>query len=137
MTTPPIPSSSSASPPPQSSASFASSPAPDPASRAITSLSILLDQPLRITILDNRIFIGLFICVDPQCNIILAQAEEFRPPLDDVELERNREMYWPKSQRGPGEGEGWGGRQVGMILLPGKAVVKIEVEEGWEERRGG
>jgi len=104
---------------------------------AISSLTSLLHQPLRITIIDKRTFIGTFICVDPGCNIILSNAEEFRPEpttQEEREIRENRDMYWPRSRRGPGEGEGWGGRQLGMVLVPGKVVVKVEVEEGWEMR---
>ena len=104
-------------------------------SHAVSSLSaLLLLRPLRITTLDNRSFIGTFVCLDPQCNIILANAEEFLPdPVteEDREVRENREMYFPKSQRGPGEGEGWGGRQVGMILVPGKELRTVEAEERW------
>ena len=110
---------------------------PPSQSQAVSSLTSLLNQPLRVTIIDRRTFIGTFICIDRGCNIILSNAEEFRPPPADEEEDemlRNRDMYWPKSQRADGEGEGWGGRQVGMILIPGKDVAMVEVEEGWEKR---
>jgi small nuclear ribonucleoprotein (snRNP)-like protein len=33
---------------------------------------------LRIKITDGRVFIGTFMCIDKEKNIVLAQAEEFR-----------------------------------------------------------
>ena len=107
---------------------------------AITTLTALLHTPLRITILDNRIFIGIFICVDPQCNLLLGTAEEFLPPPmneEEAASRKNKELFWPKSRRSEREGEGWGGRQVGNIMIPGKVVVKVEVQEGWESRDSG
>jgi small nuclear ribonucleoprotein (snRNP)-like protein len=37
-----------------------------------------LNFKARIEISDGRIFIGTFVCIDKQKNIILAQAEEHR-----------------------------------------------------------
>ena len=54
-----------------------------------------------------------------------------------MSLRENRELFWPKSQRAKRDGDGWGGRQVGTIMIPGTVVVKVEVEEGWESREGG
>jgi small nuclear ribonucleoprotein (snRNP)-like protein len=109
-------------------------------------LDALLMRLLRITIPDGRYFIGRFTCVDHKVNIVLTEAEEFlpSPKTDEERAERDaREMYFPKSQRGSGEGEGWGkyaryeegeaerglkeGRMLGMILITGKDVVKIEL----------
>ena len=109
-------------------------------------LESLLTRLLRITIPDGRYFIGRFTCVDHKVNIVLTEAEEFLPaPKTDQERAQRdvRERYFPKSQRGAGEGEGWGryaiyeegeiqrglkeGRILGMILITGKDVVKIEL----------
>ena len=104
---------------------------------------------------DGRYFIGRFTCTDSQSNIILDHAEEFRPsPQTDEQrlLKENRDMYYPKSQRGPADGPGWGkwsgeggeigqgkeeGRILGLVLIPGKDVVKMEViDEHWREEGG-
>ena len=129
-------------------------------------LSHILNRLLRITVPDGRYFIGRFICVDHQLNIVLAQAEEFRPdPKTDEEKEnRDRvEAFMPRSQRGAGEGEGWGiyakydegnddgqeqegrerglevrmkeGRMLGMILITKKDVVTIDLIEEVGETR--
>ncbi|KAI8085202.1 uncharacterized protein BX664DRAFT_338800 [Halteromyces radiatus] len=61
-----------------------------------------LNFKARIQITDGRIFIGTFVCVDKQKNIILAQAEEFR-----------------QEER----------RLVGLIMIPGIHLVKVETED--------
>ncbi|KAL0243914.1 hypothetical protein I308_105177 [Cryptococcus tetragattii IND107] len=43
------------------------------------SLRALIGQVLTITLIDGRTIKGYFTCVDKQCNIILNEAEEFRP----------------------------------------------------------
>jgi small nuclear ribonucleoprotein (snRNP)-like protein len=99
----------------------------------ISRLTSLLLVRLRITIPDNRTFIGTFICLDKGCNIILSATEEFQPAptnADEEEVRGNREMYWPNVKGR------WGGREVGMVLIPGREVVRVEVEESWEERGG-
>lgn len=126
-----------------------------------TNLSHLLERALRITTTDNRFFIGRFSCVDKQCNIVLNAAEEFLPPPgteEEKEIRRNRDTWYPKSQRGGGDEPSWAkyakrspelstreaeaegeetemqqvgeGRMLSMILVPGKMVAKIErIEE--------
>jgi small nuclear ribonucleoprotein (snRNP)-like protein len=99
---------------------------------AASYLASLLDQPLRVTTPDKRSFIGRLRCVDRGCNIILVDAEEFLPlPETEEELMRRLKWdeYWPKSERYSGEGEGWGGRQVGMVMIKGSDCVKIELVE--------
>lgn len=80
-------------------------------------LRSLLNATLRIKIRDDRTFVGTFICVDKQQNIILTQAEEFLTP------EAERKSGSPIS-RGY-----FGGREVGMIMISGKDVITIEAEE--------
>lgn len=111
------------------------------------SLSSLLHKPLRILIDDRRTFIGVFMCTDPQANVILSEAEEFQAPPrtpEEVALRQNRDMYYPKSQRLPHDGPGWGmwmgnggeegrgdgvGRVMGLVLIPGDKIVKMELLE--------
>lgn len=79
-------------------------------------LQNLLNKTLRISLTDTRTFIGQFICVDRQQNIILSNAEEFLSP----ELER---------KRGAPVSRGYfGGREMGMVMFRGKDVLRIEVE---------
>ncbi|KAI5450396.1 hypothetical protein NCC49_003178 [Naganishia albida] len=80
-------------------------------------LAALLYTTLHITITDGRTFIGHFICTDAQQNIILSQAEELLPPdIADDEEEK------------PISVGAWGGREMGMVMINGKDVVKIQAQ---------
>jgi len=71
---------------------------------ALPRLRALLQQILRITITDGRVFIGTFAGTDKPLNIILINAEEYRI--------------------GPGQNPD--GRYVGQVMFPWKVVVKVE-----------
>lgn len=84
-----------------------------PNSTALDSLRSLLQQVLRITTVDSRIFMGIFAGTDKPLNIILINAEEYRifqSPGQKAEVIE-------------------GGRYVGQVLLPWKMVLKVEVHE--------
>ncbi|CAO3618638.1 unnamed protein product [Mucor fragilis] len=68
----------------------------------IRRLNSYLNFKARIKITDGRTFIGTFVCIDKEKNIILAHTEEFR---------------------------GAEKRLVGLIMIPGKHIVKIETED--------
>ncbi|KAI7894670.1 uncharacterized protein EV154DRAFT_497498 [Mucor mucedo] len=68
----------------------------------IKQLNSYLNFKSRIKITDGRTFIGTFVCIDKQKNIILAHTEEFR---------------------------GAEKRMVGLVMIPGKHLVKIETED--------
>lgn len=44
----------------------------------IKTLRSYLNFKARVTITDGRVFIGTFVCIDKQKNMILAHTEEFR-----------------------------------------------------------
>lgn len=69
-------------------------------------LQALLGQTWRITIQDNRVFIGALVCTDKERNIILTNTDEHR------------------------RGEDGHGRYVGMVMIPWRWVTKAEVEWG-------
>jgi small nuclear ribonucleoprotein (snRNP)-like protein len=71
---------------------------------SIVALRRLLQQPLRVTVLDGRIFLGTFVGTDQPLNILLANAEEYRI--------------------GPSENPN--GRYVGQVMIPWRLVVKAE-----------
>jgi N-alpha-acetyltransferase 38, NatC auxiliary subunit len=80
---------------------------------ALDSLRSILQQVLRITTVDSRIFMGIFAGTDKPLNIILINAEEYRisqNPGQKVEVVDD-------------------GRYVGQVLLPWKMIVKVEVHE--------
>ena len=83
---------------------------------SVKNLKELLRRTLRITTTDGRIFLGTFVGTDTQLNILLASTDEFRlAPLDSVNLD---------------------GRFVGLVMIPRRLVVKIEVH-GRNTSEGG
>lgn len=79
---------------------------------ATTTIEAWLNQRLRITITDGRSFEGWFKCVDRDCNIVLSGSEEFRdgrtPPLRSA-LMADKQRF------------------IGLIVVPGKHVVSVEL----------
>lgn len=78
-------------------------PSSSPSSPAIAALSRTLSTSYRLTTTDSRTFIGAFVCLDPQGNLILDDALEY------VE----------------GEEEG---REVGLVMVPRRWWVSVERE---------
>nr|XP_020467000.1 N-alpha-acetyltransferase 38, NatC auxiliary subunit [Monopterus albus] len=68
----------------------------------------LLNKNMRIRMTDGRTLVGLFLCTDRDCNVILGSAQEFLKSTD---------MF---SQGEP--------RVLGLAMIPGHHVVSIEVE---------
>ncbi|KAI8374281.1 uncharacterized protein BYT42DRAFT_615455 [Radiomyces spectabilis] len=68
----------------------------------IRQLESYLNFKARIKITDGRVFIGVFVCIDKQKNVILAHTEEFR---------------------------GNEQRLVGLVMIPGKHLVSMETED--------
>lgn len=101
-------------------------------------LSSLLGKTLRVRIEDGRMFIGSFSCVDKvrrqaarmqceelkgskDCNIILDGANEHRPPTPEQQEEsRTAPFRVPLLVLT--------GRYVGLIVVPGGLITRIEVE---------
>lgn len=119
----------------------------DPSSSSSAYLRSLLFKILRITIHDGRYFIGHLSCVDSSINIVLSQAEEFLPSPEDLRRrhplpanasEETHAYPWPYDAPlvvGPA-----GGREMGMVMIKGQDVVKIEVEgmpEAADQSSGG
>ncbi|XP_024143998.1 N-alpha-acetyltransferase 38, NatC auxiliary subunit [Oryzias melastigma] len=68
----------------------------------------LLNKNMRIRMTDGRTLVGLFLCTDRDCNVILGSAQEFLKSPDTF------------SQGEP--------RVLGLAMIPGHHVVSIEVE---------
>lgn len=68
----------------------------------IQKLASYLNFKARIKITDGRVFIGTFMCIDKQKNVILANTREYR---EDEE------------------------RLVGLVMIPGEHLVKMETED--------
>ncbi|KAG5927916.1 hypothetical protein E4U42_001558 [Claviceps africana] len=81
-------------------------------------LSSLLNKNLRISTTDGRLFRGLFRCTDPDQNIVLANTYEYRRPSVAEAL--------PAAAECP---DGMASRYLGLVVVPGQHVVKMELEE--------
>uniref|UniRef100_A0A3B5QXW0 N-alpha-acetyltransferase 38, NatC auxiliary subunit n=2 Tax=Xiphophorus TaxID=8082 RepID=A0A3B5QXW0_XIPMA len=77
-------------------------------SQARQKLEGLLNKNMRIRMTDGRTLVGLFLCTDRDCNVILGSAQEFLKSSDTF------------SQGEP--------RVLGLAMIPGHHVVSIEVE---------
>ncbi|KAF8817181.1 hypothetical protein BYT27DRAFT_7205032 [Phlegmacium glaucopus] len=82
---------------------------------ALDSVQSFLQQILRITTVDSRIFIGTFAGTDKPLNIILINAEEYHITRDLGQED---------------------GRYVGQVLLPWKMIAKVEVHRRSDVREG-
>ncbi|XP_030649004.1 N-alpha-acetyltransferase 38, NatC auxiliary subunit [Chanos chanos] len=85
-----------------------SEPEESPYSLARAKLENLLNKSMRIRMTDGRTLVGLFLCTDRDCNVILGSAQEFLKSTDSF------------SQGEP--------RVLGLAMVPGHHVVSIEVE---------
>ncbi|ERS99954.1 LSM domain containing protein [Sporothrix schenckii 1099-18] len=90
-------------------------------------LQSLLNKHLLVHTTDGRMFRGEFKCTDPDCNIVLAHATEYRQPTA-----RQRAQY-AAQQAAAGQSSrvvmNMTSRYLGLIVTPGHHIVKIEVEE--------
>jgi N-alpha-acetyltransferase 38, NatC auxiliary subunit len=91
---------------PESSSPISSVSAPSQGTAtAIEQVRSLLQQILRISIQDGRVFVGTFVGTDKPLNIILINTDEYHP-----------------SQTGES------GRYVGQVMLPWRLIVKVEAQ---------
>ncbi|MCJ1341985.1 hypothetical protein MMC31_000165 [Peltigera leucophlebia] len=86
-------------------------------------LSSMLGRQLRIYTTDTRMFLGEFKCTDNECNIILAQSHEYRFPTTKA-LETASESISTSSLK-----LDMNSRYLGLIVVPGQHIVKIEIED--------
>ena len=111
-------SSPTASNPPSTTTSTAS---------ATTYLSTFLNRTLHLHTTDGRMFAGQMKCTDPQRNIILSMTHEYRQPSTaDIQLAAQRHGRRGKSGNVKVDMKK---RFVGLVVVPGKYITKIEVEE--------
>ncbi|KAJ3031327.1 UNVERIFIED_CONTAM: hypothetical protein HDU68_005069 [Siphonaria sp. JEL0065] len=77
----------------------------------IRELESMLGVKAQIEASDGRKFTGVFMCIDKYKNVILTGAEEFSVGTDEDTGEKKDER-----------------RYVGMIMVPGKHLVKMSIE---------
>ncbi|KAH6672430.1 LSM domain-containing protein [Halenospora varia] len=89
-------------------------------------LSSLLNKNLRITTSDSRMFLGQFKCTDSDRNVVLAHTFEYRIPPPPKDLEEGHERVTLDMTS----------RYLGLVVVPGEYIIKMEVEEFASQMRG-
>ncbi|KAK4175124.1 N-alpha-acetyltransferase 38-A, NatC auxiliary subunit [Triangularia setosa] len=101
-------------------------PTPTSKPEATDFLQTLLNKNLRVGTTDGRMFWGSFKCTDSDCNLVLQHTYEYRPPslaqlqeaaAQDDEAQKGKVVMDMTS------------RYLGLVVVPGKYITKIEVEE--------
>ncbi|KAF2646842.1 hypothetical protein P280DRAFT_464998 [Massarina eburnea CBS 473.64] len=86
-------------------------------------LTQFIGKALRIHTSDGRVFGGQLKCTDKDRNIILALTYEYRAPSAEA---------IKKAIQASGNSKAhvdWNSRYVGLVVIPGEHVKKIEYEE--------
>lgn len=97
------------------------------ATQATTYLSTFLNRTLHLHTTDGRMFAGQMKCTDPERNIILSMTHEYRQPSTaDIQLAAQRHERAGKSGNVKVDLKK---RFVGLVVVPGKYITKIEAEE--------
>lgn len=98
-----------------------------PESNASAYLTTLLNRNLHLHTSDGRMFVGQMKCTDPERNIILSMTHEYRQPSQaDIKLTAERHERSGKSGNVKVDMKK---RFVGLVVVPGNYITKIEVEE--------
>ncbi|UPK99566.1 hypothetical protein LCI18_010501 [Fusarium solani-melongenae] len=86
-------------------------------------LSGILNKNLRVYTTDGRLFWGALKCTDPDRNIVLAHTYEYRQPSSRQRAEA--------AEKAGGETIklDMSSRYLGLVVVPGHHIVRMEVEE--------
>lgn len=94
---------------------------------AATYLSTFLNRTLHLHTTDGRMFAGQMKCTDPERNIILSMTHEYRQPsAADIQLAAKRHE---RAGRQGNVKVDLKKRFVGLVVVPGRFITRIEVEE--------
>jgi small nuclear ribonucleoprotein (snRNP)-like protein len=110
-------------------------------------LTSLLNKNLRITVTDGRIFLGGFKCTDPVRPILscLSYPTDKSYQDENVVLSNAYEYRHPSEHKIKAAAARAGGKNVkldmtsrylGLVVLPGHHIVKIELEQFASQMRG-
>ncbi|CUS09797.1 unnamed protein product [Tuber aestivum] len=95
-------------------------------------LQEFINKTMRITTTDTRVFVGELKCTDrvpaQDKNLILSQTHEYRYPTGDglrVEVESGEGVVEEGKVKLTLKS-----RYIGLIVVPGEFIIKIEAEEG-------
>ncbi|KAF2125377.1 hypothetical protein P153DRAFT_378840 [Dothidotthia symphoricarpi CBS 119687] len=90
---------------------------------AVFWLEQFIGKNLRVHASDGRVFGGQMKCTDKDRNIILSLAYEYRAPSTESIRKAIEESGNPSAT------VSWNSRYVGLIVVPGQHITKIELEE--------
>ncbi|KAI2638372.1 hypothetical protein GGS21DRAFT_435741 [Xylaria nigripes] len=88
-------------------------------------LKSLLNKRLRIHATDSRLFVGNFKCTDTDRNIVLSTTYEYRQSSQQTPSETPADTAGHDSEAA----REIPARYLGLIVIPGEHIVKIEAEE--------
>ncbi|KAK0746200.1 hypothetical protein B0T18DRAFT_429202 [Schizothecium vesticola] len=88
-------------------------------------LHSLINKNLRVTTTDSRMFWGNFKCTDSESNVILRNTYEYRHPTTTAAAPSHQETT---AAVGTVRVD-MTSRFLGLVVVPGRHIVKIEVEE--------
>ncbi|KAI9755448.1 MAG: hypothetical protein M1815_004944 [Lichina confinis] len=93
---------------------------------AATFLRGFLGKQIRITTDDTRTFVGEFKCTDNDRNVILSATYEYRPPSPAAIASRAATATAQELSRFNLD---MTSRFLGLVVVPGQHITRIEVEE--------
>ncbi|KAI0474700.1 hypothetical protein F4859DRAFT_76559 [Xylaria cf. heliscus] len=93
---------------------------------AETYLKSLINKNLRIHATDGRMFIGTFKCTDTDRNVVLSLTYEYRQPSQQKLAEAAAAALSGNSATIKAD---MTSRYLGLVVIPGEHIVKMEVEE--------
>ncbi|KAI1436791.1 hypothetical protein GGR50DRAFT_170346 [Xylaria sp. CBS 124048] len=96
-----------------------------PKATALAYLNSLINKRLRIHATDGRIFVGDFKCTDTDRNLVLAATYEYRQSSGQSATGATTVTLGSKSDTA----HEIPARHLGLIVIPGEHIVKVEVEE--------
>ncbi|GAW11306.1 hypothetical protein EKO27_g8209 [Xylaria grammica] len=97
-----------------------------PKAEAEAYLKSLINKTLRIHATDGRMFIGTFKCTDTDRNVVLSLTYEYRQPSQQKLAEAAAAAASENSQTVTAD---MTSRYLGLVVIPGEHIVKMEVEE--------
>merc|ERR1712002_59776 len=68
-----------------------------------------LNKNMKIHMTDGRVLIGIFVCTDKDCNVILGSCQEYLNVLEDEGKEEPRIL--------------------GLAMIPGHHIVSVEIDD--------
>jgi len=113
----------------------------------------LLNRNMKITMTDGRTLIGMFLCTDRSCNVILGSCQEYLN-YELVEAQQKRQQQLQQKSDSPVSSDGSDDstatmecppieepRVLGLAMVPGHHIVSIHVDDpipdSGEEDEGG